>query len=227
MANKGTPLRTKPASVSAARRAAKSTVSTRAVRPAEVAPVPAAEPTPVDTVDSTDAASQAARRGSRGAAPWATRHAAKQAAEKARRLEEPVRPGSARATLRTPDNADDIKSQILRLHTMLTQLNTFKKTLSDSFYEAGELLAEIRDKKLYSPKGYRDFDSFVEREVTLSKTTALALAEIPEVFTREAAKGAGLESTISALTAFRQAHSAKQVRARPSRPPVARVIIRD
>ncbi len=218
MANKGTSLRTKPASVASSRRAEKSSVKPRVI------PQPETPPTPDALLDPAGAA---ARRGSRGAAPWATRHAAKQAAEKARRLEEPVRPGSARATLRTPDNADDIKSQIMRLHTMLDRLNSLKKTLPDSFYEAGELLAEIRDKKLYAPKGYRDFDSFVEREVTIGKTTALALAEIPEVFTREAAKGAGLEQTITALSAFRQAHSTKQVRARPSRPPVARVIIRD
>ncbi len=217
MANKGTSLLTKPASVASSRRAEKASVKAPAI------PQPETPPTPEALLDPA----AAARRGSRGAAPWATRHAAKQAAEKARRLEEPVRPGSARATLRTPDNADDIKSQIMRLHTMLDRLNTLKKTLPDSFYDAGELLAEIRDKKLFAPKGYRDFASFVEREVTIGKTTALALAEIPEVFTREAAKGAGLEQTITALSAFRQAHSAKQVRARPSRPPVARVIIRD
>ncbi len=38
----------------------------------------------------------------RGAAPWAARHAAKRAAEAAERMREPPRPGSARATLRTP-----------------------------------------------------------------------------------------------------------------------------
>jgi hypothetical protein len=222
MTNKRTPPAakpgaSKPSSVTADRRAAQAASAARPPR----RPAPAPEAQPEVLVDP------AAKRSARGAAPWATRHAAKRAAEEAKRRDEPVRPGSARSTLRTPDNADDIKSQILHLHNMLNQLNVMRKTLSESFYEAGLLLAEIRDKKLYLPKGYATFEAFVERETAIGKSTALSLADIPEIFTREAAKGAGLDSTIAALATFRQAHSPRQVRARPSRPPVARVIVRE
>ncbi|MDP9037127.1 MAG: hypothetical protein M3O50_20200, partial [Myxococcota bacterium] len=49
--------------------------------------------------------------GLRGAAPWAARHAAKHAAEARARAAEPPLPGSARATIRTPENAEDIKQK--------------------------------------------------------------------------------------------------------------------
>src|ERR1700751_610114 len=48
--------------------------------------------------------------GLRGAAPWAARHAAKHAAEARARAAEPPLPGSARATIRTPATADQIKA---------------------------------------------------------------------------------------------------------------------
>ncbi|HEX3346175.1 MAG TPA: hypothetical protein VHS09_16440, partial [Polyangiaceae bacterium] len=50
--------------------------------------------------------------GLRGAAPWAARHAAKHAAEARARAAEPPLPGSARATIRTPENAEDIKQKV-------------------------------------------------------------------------------------------------------------------
>src|SRR6188768_1207699 len=46
------------------------------------------------------------RLGMRGAAPWAARHAARHAEEAAARNQSPPKPGSARGTLRSPDDAD-------------------------------------------------------------------------------------------------------------------------
>src|SRR5690349_16260616 len=60
--------------------------------------------------------------GLRGAAPWAARHAAKHAAEARARAAEPPLPGSARATIRTPAQAEDIKQKIAELHNSLQQI---------------------------------------------------------------------------------------------------------
>ncbi len=59
-----------------------------------------------------DKSAEAPKRklGLRGAAPWAARHAAKHAAEARARAAEPPLPGSARATIRTPVMAEDIKA---------------------------------------------------------------------------------------------------------------------
>src|SRR5580693_9967299 len=65
--------------------------------------------------------------GLRGAAPWAARHAAKHAAEARARAAEPPLPGSARATIRTPLNAEDIKQKVRDLHALLAQIKGFRK----------------------------------------------------------------------------------------------------
>ncbi|HET9955692.1 MAG TPA: hypothetical protein VFQ61_14355, partial [Polyangiaceae bacterium] len=102
-----------------------------------------------------DAGAEAAGpRRFRGAAPWAARHAAKRAAEFAARNQEPPRPGSARATLRTPEQAESIKARVTELHQLLNSLRSTKKHLKERFLEAGELLRRLRDEKLFEAKGY-------------------------------------------------------------------------
>ena len=139
------------------------------------------------------------RLGLRGAAPWAARHAAKHAAEARARNAEPPRPGSARATLRVPEQADRIKASISELHNLTSKIRSLKKTLHDSFYEMGELLGSIRDRELYIAKGYNSFDSFVEREIDLGKTASLRIERIPRVFHKAAAREYGLDACYAAI----------------------------
>src|SRR5438045_8208990 len=82
--------------------------------------------------------------GLRGAAPWAARHAAKHAAEARARAAEPPLPGSARATIRTPAQAEDIKQKIADLHNSLQQIKAFRKNLAKGFYDVGVVLNEIK-----------------------------------------------------------------------------------
>ena len=137
--------------------------------------------------------------GLRGAAPWAARHAAKHAAEARARNAEPPRPGSARATLRTPDQADRIKARIGELHNLMSRVRALKKTLHDGFYDLGEILGTIKDNGLYEAKGYSTFEAFVEREVDLGRTTSLRLERVPRVFRKEAALEYGLDGVLAAL----------------------------
>jgi hypothetical protein len=142
------------------------------------------------------------RLGLRGAAPWAARHAAKHAAEARARNAEPPRPGSARATLRTPSEAEQIKAQIGELHAALGKIRQLRKNLDRSFYELGDILRNIGERKLYEAKGYGSFEAFVEREIDLGKTTALNLARIPIVFREEAANAYGMDGLLRALGAI-------------------------
>jgi hypothetical protein len=170
---------------------------------------------------SLEAPAVAPGRKFRGSAPWAARHAQKHAEEAAQRNQEPPRPGSARATLRTPDQAEDIKARIMALHERLGRLRTLKKRLPEQAHAAGTLLKEIKELRLFDAKGYASFEAFVEREIDLgSKLLALRLVRVPEVFTEQAAKELGLEALLAALdTLERFAHPP----ARPSpKPPSAR-----
>jgi len=139
------------------------------------------------------------RLGLRGAAPWAARHAAKHAAEARARAAEPPLPGSARATIRTPMGAEDIKQKIAELHQALTQIKAFRKNLNKSFYDIGMILREIRERQLFLAKGFGSFDAFLEREMDLGKTTSLRLVRITQIFLKEAALEFGMERSINAL----------------------------
>lgn len=141
--------------------------------------------------------------GLRGAAPWAARHAAKHAAEARARAAEPPLPGSARATIRTPATADQIKAKIADLHNALQQIKGFRKNLAKGFYDVGIVLREISQKRLFEAKGFGTFEAFLERETAeLGKTTALRLVRIANLFQKDAALELGMDRIFMALAAI-------------------------
>ena len=159
--------------------------------------------------------------GLRGAAPWALRHAERQAAEAARRNREPPKPGSARATLRTPQEADRIKASIGELHGLLQRLRALQKNLNDGFYELGQILADIEQRKLHEAKGYSNIETFTERELGIGKGLSGKLVRIPSTFQPAAAKALKLDALVRALDAIDQAPQAAASRAAklPLKPP--------
>ncbi|HEY3494201.1 MAG TPA: hypothetical protein VGK73_05930, partial [Polyangiaceae bacterium] len=112
---------------------------------------------------------------------------------------EPPRPGSARATLRTPDQADRIKARIGELHTALGRVRALRKNLAENFWELSQVLHGIAEERLFDAKGYATFEAFVEREIDVSKGVALRLARISEVFQETAARRFGLDAVLAAL----------------------------
>jgi len=155
---------------------------------------------------STSAQAEAAgdspkrKLGLRGAAPWAARHAAKHAAEARARAAEPPLPGSARATIRTPVMADDIKAKITELHNALQQIKNLRKNLAKSFYDIGLTLKDIQQRQLFQAKGFGTFEAFLEREAAdLGKTTALRLVRIASLFHKEPALELGMDRIFLAL----------------------------
>lgn len=154
--------------------------------------------------------------GLRGAAPWAARHAAKHAAEARARAAEPPLPGSARATIRTPAQAEDIKQKIADLHNALQQIKAFRKNLGKGFYDIGIVLGDIKARRLYEAKGFGTFEAFLEREAAeLGKTTALRLVRIAGLFKKEAALDLGMDRVFMALISIETGDGVTQD-ARPS-----------
>jgi len=140
--------------------------------------------------------------GLRGAAPWAARHAAKHAAEARARAAEPAPPGSARATIRVPDDAEQIKAKIAELHNQTQKIRTLRKRLEKGFFEIGLVLSEIQQQELYLSKGYGSFEAFLEREMDLGKQTSLKLIKISHTFQQEAALDYGMDRLFAALSAL-------------------------
>jgi hypothetical protein len=159
--------------------------------------------------------------GLRGAAPWAARHAAKHAAEARARAAEPPLPGSARATIRTPTGAEDIKAKIGDLHNALIQIKGFRKNLGKGFYDIGHILKDIQARKLYEAKGYGTFEAFLEREIDLGKTTALRLVRVVSTFLKDAALELGMDRVFNALTALESVPEAEPSRGKIPPPPVS------
>jgi len=159
------------------------------------------------------------RLGMRGAAPWAARHAAKHAEEAAARNLSPPKPGSARGTLRSPDNADGIKQRMSELLNVLVRIRALRKNLDDGFFQIGVELKRIQDEKLYEAKGYSSFESFAERELDLGKATAAKLARVPVIFLEAAACHHGIQGVLAAIDALDEHPSAAtQKKAAANRP---------
>src|SRR5262245_8886179 len=154
------------------------------------AAIPAPAPTP---------ALPKRKLGLRGAAPWAARHAAKHAAEARARAAEPPPPGSARATIRVPRGAEELKAKIGELHNALLQIRSYRKNLNKGFFDIGGVLREVQQRKLYEAKGYGSFEAFLEREIDLGKTTALKLIKVSSVFAKPAALEYGMDKLVQSL----------------------------
>jgi hypothetical protein len=127
-------------------------------------------------------------------------------------------PGSARATLRTPAEAESLKERIHRLHSALARIAELRRNLSAHFYELGLELRTIRDQKLYEAKGYYSFEAFVDREVPIGKATAVRLSRVPEVFFEGAATHFGLDAVLTALDALEESAPAHEAAAGPAAP---------
>jgi hypothetical protein len=154
--------------------------------------------------------------GLRGAAPWAARHAAKHAAEARARAAEPPLPGSARATIRTPENAEDIKQKVRDLHAALGQIKTLRKNLPKAFYDIGLVLKDIQTRRLYEAKRFPSFEAFVEREIDLGKTTALRLVRAAGLFVKEGALEIGMDRVFAAIAAIDSAGEPEVARIPPA-----------
>ena len=179
-----------------------------------VAPPPARKSKKVEVTE----AGGKRKLGMRGAAPWAARHAAKHAEEAAARNLSAPKPGSARGTLRSPDDADSIKQRLSELLNVLVRIRTLRKNLDDGFYQMGVELKHIQDEKLYEAKGFSSFESFAERELDLGKATAVKLARVPGIFLEAGARHHGIQGVLAAIDALDEHPSAAMQKKASSKP---------
>src|SRR6185436_3874744 len=118
------------------------------------------------------------------------------------RAAEPAPPGSARATIRVPDDAEQIKAKIAELHNQTQKIRNLRKRLDKGFFEIGQVLAEIQQQELYLAKGFGSFEAFLEREIDLGKQTSLKLIKIAHIFQQEAALDYGMDRCFAAIAAL-------------------------
>lgn len=190
-----------------------------ATKAAPAKPSAAAKTAPSKGVSGKeDPAGSKRKLGLRGAAPWAARHAAKHAAEARARAAEPPLPGSARATIRTPVDAEDIKERVRDLHAALAQIKGLRKNFAKNFFEIGLILKNIEARKFYEAKRFPSFESFVEREIDLGKTTALRLVRIVRLFQRDGAVEVGMDKLLAAVAAIDSSSGESEARI-PQPPP--------
>ncbi|HKU43169.1 MAG TPA: hypothetical protein VJR89_33645 [Polyangiales bacterium] len=97
---------------------------------------------------------------------------------------------------------DHLKARFTSLSNATAQVKTLKRSLQKNFFDIGVQLDRIREERLYEVKGYGSFESFVERELDLDKTTCIRLSRIPRTMLREAALEAGLERACAAVAAL-------------------------
>lgn len=173
--------------------------SASARRPGEKPAAKDGKSGPPPAADAATAALPKRKLGLRGAAPWAARHAAKHAAEARARAAEPPPPGSARATIRVPRGAEELKAKIGELHNALLQIRSYRKNLNKGFFDIGGVLKDIQQRKLYEAKGYGSFEAFLEREIDLGKTTSLKLIKVSSIFAKPAALEYGMEKLFQSL----------------------------
>ncbi len=202
-----------------AARAAKGAKADKAGKPKSADKAKAGKATKATKATKAEKDSPKRKLGLRGAAPWAARHAAKHAAEARARAAEPPLPGSARATIRTPQGAEDIKQRISDLHNQLVAVKGFRKNLNKGFYDIGLVLRDIQAKRLYEAKGFGSFEAFLEREIDLGKSTSLRLIRVVQTFHREAALELGMDRLFMALLAIEAGDAAPDARPSGKIPP--------
>lgn len=103
---------------------------------------------------------------------------------------------------RTPERAEELKQKLGALASSVSRIRELKRTLPRSFYDIGQILQDIKNRRLYEVKGYGSFEAFVEREIDLGKQMSLRIVRIVQTFLRDAALAAGLERVTAALAAL-------------------------
>ena len=111
----------------------------------------------------------------------------------------PPPPGSARATIRVPTGAEEIKARIGELQSAIQEIKILRKNLAQNFFDVGMVLKTILERKLYEARGFGTFEAFLDRELDLGKTTSMRLVHMVDLFHRDAALQYGLDRVMAAM----------------------------
>lgn len=113
-----------------------------------------------------------------------------------------AQPRTPKASIRTPAGAEELKARIGALSKAVSEIRSLKRSLVDSFWSVGEALAAVDVDRLYEVKGYVSLDSFIDRELGMSKRIGASLRLMPELLQRPAAESAGLDRSVAAVEAL-------------------------
>jgi len=74
-----------------------------------------------------------------------------------------------------------------------------KGEVARSFWDLGDSLCRVQDKKLYQAKGYQTFEEYLEKGVKIGRTNAYQLMKLARNFSREIAIKYGKEKLLCAI----------------------------
>ena len=103
----------------------------------------------------------------------------------------------------------------------LSQIKGLRKNLHKTFFDIGLVLKDIQTRRLYEAKRFPSFESFVEREIDLGKTTSLRLVRVVGLFQKEGALEVGMDRLFAGIAGDRLGRRARGRRA-SRRPPSRR-----
>jgi hypothetical protein len=103
---------------------------------------------------------------------------------------------------RSGASKSELKTQFAKLSSATSQIASLKRSLNKTFFDVGVLLNQVRNERLYEVKGYGSFESFVEREIDITKALCLKIGRIAEALQRDQALAAGLERAAAAVAAL-------------------------
>ncbi len=110
---------------------------------------------------------------------------------------------------------------LTELTSAISKLRVYKRNLNRDFWEAGIVLRELRERRLFEAKGYSSFDAFVERELDFGRATAQRLSHLPRIFLPEAAQEFGLSVVLAVMELVegdRESQTRLAVASTPSKP---------
>ena len=84
------------------------------------------------------------------------------------------------------------------------------------------VLKDIQTRRLYEAKRFPSFESFVEREIDLGKTTAMRLVRVVGLFQKTGALEIGMDRAFAAITAIDSAGESTEVARIPAAADVRR-----
>lgn len=172
----------------------------KAVKSAKTAHAPKAAPAVRSGKSAAPAAVEAPRKAVKGTAPKLEKAARpREKGGAPERMRDPIAPID---TIRTPAKADDLKARLGRISGVIAQLKAHKRTIERTFFEAGVLLQEVNEARLFEVKGYGSLEAFLDRETELGSSSGLRALRATTVFQRGAAEAAGFARISAAMRAL-------------------------
>jgi hypothetical protein len=93
----------------------------------------------------------------------------------------------------------ELQRQRAELKALTDEIGTYKSEIGRAIYEIGRRLARVYEDALWRSDGYANFEDYLTRGVSISRTTAYRFMRIARHFNAEIAKRYGVEKLEAAI----------------------------